>query len=379
MFDPLSAFPPEVWATTRPDPRATAIKARLRQTPRWVDVERARYTTRSYRATEGQPMPIRRAQMLLDLVRQMSIAIYDDELIVGNRSLLPRMGVIAPEGAVEWVDRELDILPTRPQDPFNITPEVIRELRAEIFPYWRGRTLEDAVASRLPEDVRRAVRGRAFTLNQTDHAQGHILPDVEGWLRLGVAGLRAQVEAAAARAASVEQRIFYDAARIALQAASEFMARYADLAERMAGEATASARRADLLGIAERCRWLAERPARTFPEALQAIWFLFVLLQIESNASSFSPGRLDQYLWPYLQADLMAGRLTLAEAQAWLELLWLKFNEIVLLRSSASARYFAGFPIGFNVIVGGQRPTADAVDAAHALDDLQPTDATNLL
>jgi formate C-acetyltransferase len=365
--DPILAFPPEVWATTQPDPRAAAIKARLRETPRWVDIERARITTASYRASAGQPMPLRRAQMLRDLVRQMQVAIYPDELIVGNRSLLPRMGVIAPEGAVDWVDRELDTLPTRPQDQFNIRPEVIRELREEIFPYWRGQTLEDTVAARLPEEVQRAIKGRAFSVNQTDHAQGHILPDVEGWLRLGIRGLRAQVEAAAraepdpAPAMSSPfvvrpSSVFYDAARIALQAASDFMARYADLAERMAGETADVGRRAELLGIAERCRWLAEHPARDFPEALQAVWFLFVLLQIESNASSFSPGRLDQYLWPYLEADLAAGRLTLAEAQAWLELLWLKFNEIILLRSSSSARYFAGFPIGFNVIVGGQLP-----------------------
>ena len=165
MPDPLIAFPPETWATTQPDARVARIKARLRQTERWVDVERARTTTRSYHATEGQPMPLRRAQMLLDLVRQMSITIAPDELIVGNRSLLPRMGVIAPEGAVNWVDRELDILPTRPQDRFNISPEVIRELRDEIFPYWRGKTLEDAVAARLPDDVRRAVKGKAFSVN----------------------------------------------------------------------------------------------------------------------------------------------------------------------------------------------------------------------
>ena len=318
------------------------------------------------------------------------------------------------------MDRELDILPTRPQDRFNISPEVIRELRNEIFPYWRGKTLEDAVAARLPEDVRRAVKGKAFSVNQTDHAQGHILPDVEGWLRLGIGGLRAQVEAAragdpgienpwlkvegalrrqaeAAEAASqleavncIHRTIFCDAALIALQAAGEFIARYADLAEQMAnggveasaglpalppdrlkarflqhGGAPSELRRAELLGIAERCRWLAEHPARNFPEALQAVWFLFALLQVESNASSFSPGRLDQYLLPYLEADLAAGDLTLADAQAWLELLWLKFNEIVLLRSSASARYFAGFPIGFNIVLGGQTP--DGGDATNLL------------
>ena len=384
MHDPLIAFPPETWATTQLDARAARIKTRLRETPRWIDVERARYATRSYRASEGESMPIRRARMLLDLVRQMSITISPDELIVGNRSLLPRMGVIAPEGAVDWVDRELDILPTRPQDRFNISPEVIGELREEIFPYWRGKTLEDAVAARLPDDVRRAVKGKAFSVNQTDHAQGHILPDVEGWLRLGIGGLRAQVEAAQLLTdrrpttddrqtpspvrrppSAVREDAFYAAARIALQAAGEFMVRYAWMAAQMAGETEDAARQTELSGIAERCRWLSEHPARSFAEALQAVWFLFALLQVESNASSFSPGRLDQYLLPYLEADLAAGCLTLDEAQAWLELLWLKFNEIVLLRSSASARYFAGFPIGFNIVVGGQTP--DGADATNLL------------
>ena len=126
--DPTIGFRPEEWATTRADERALRIKRRLLSADRWLDVERARYATRSYQASEGQPMPIRRARMLLDLVRQMSIAIYPDELIVGARSPLPRMGVIAPEGAVDWVDRELDILPTRPQDRFQVSAE--RDSRA---------------------------------------------------------------------------------------------------------------------------------------------------------------------------------------------------------------------------------------------------------
>jgi formate C-acetyltransferase len=103
------------------------------------------------------------------------------------------MGVIAPEGAVDWVDRELEILPTRPQDKFQIEAVQIKELRGEIFPYWRGKTLEDIVAATIPDKIRQAVRGKAFSLNQTDHAQGHILPDVETWLGLGIGGLREKV------------------------------------------------------------------------------------------------------------------------------------------------------------------------------------------
>jgi len=379
--NPALALPQETWTTARdlegsirspdlvsaPTERLARIKERLLQNEREIDVERARYTTQSYRDTEEQPMSIRRAKMLLHLVRRMSIAIHLDELIVGNRSLLPRMGVIAPEGAVDWVDRELEVLPTRPQDRFKVRPEQIRELREEVFPYWRGKTLGDIIATHIPEDVNKAIQGKVFSLNQTDHAQGHILPDVECWLRLGVKGLRDKVATARSRTEALtdEQQAFYEAALIALQAAQEFMTRYADLARRLVCQTGDETRRRELKRIAAVCDWLSENPARDFWEALQSVWFLFVLLQIESNASSFSPGRFDQYMLPFLERDLASGTLSLPEAQELLEHVWLKFNEIVLLRNSASARYFAGFPIGFNIVVGGQ--LLDGGDATNFL------------
>ena len=364
---PPIGFPRAIWETTGPTERTTRIKNRLVENERQIDVERARYATASYRATAGEPMIIRRAKMLLHLVRHMSIAIDPDEMIVGNRSLLPRMGVIAPEGAVAWIDKELEILPSRPQDRFNITAEQIHELREEIFPYWRGQTLEDTVAARVPDEVRVAVVGKAFSLNQTDHAQGHILPDVASWLRLGISGLRDRVITTRRQpeVQSETQQHFYQASLIVLQAAAEFIIRYADMAQEQAEITDNADRRRELRLIAKICRHLAEQPARTFHEALQAVWFLFVLLQIESNASSFSPGRFDQYMLPYLEQDLRSGQLTLDQAQELLEYLWLKFNEIVLLRSSSSARYFAGFPIGFNLVVGGQ--LADGTDATNLL------------
>ncbi len=368
MLDPEDGFPRAAWETTQPTARVARIRERLLNEPRRVDLARAVITTESYRRTAGAPMPIRRAEMLRDLARETPIAIYAGERIVGNRSLLPRMGVIAPEGAVDWLDRELEILPTRPQDQFHITPEEIATLRRDVFPYWRGHTLEDTVARRVPAHIMRAVKARAFSLNQTDHAQGHILPDVEGWLRLGIGGLRARVaDGTRDHAGDPQAAVFYEAAGIALDAAALLMRRYARLAAGMARAEDDPARRCELAEIAVRCRRLATQPPADFIEALQAVWFLFVLLQMESNASSFSPGRLDQYLLSYLARDLDSGALTLDAAQEWLELLWLKFNEIVLLRSSASARYFAGFPIGFNVILGGQTRDAEGTDATNLL------------
>jgi formate C-acetyltransferase len=208
------------------------------------------------------------------------------------------------------------------------------------------------------------VRGKAFKLNQTDHAQGHILPDVPAWLHLGIGGLRAQVRTAQHTNPKADAD-FYESSSIALDAASEFISRYADLAGEQVEMEPDRARQNELAGISNTCHWLSENPARDFREALQAVWFLFVLLQIESNASSFSLGRFDQYMLPYLEHDLETGTLTLPEAQELLECLWLKCNEIVLLRSSSSARYFAGFPIGFNVTTGGQ--TRQGHDATNLL------------
>jgi formate C-acetyltransferase len=363
-LQPSLAFPPEEWKSAAARERQARTRKRLVENAREIDLVRARLSTEAYRQSEGKPMPLRRAGMLLHLVRNMPIAIRADEVIVGNRSLEPRMGVIAPEGAVNWIVAELETLPTRPQDPFNITAGQIKELREEIFPYWRGGTLEDIVEARLTDEVKVAVKGKAFKLNQTDHAQGHILPDVPAWLRYGIGGLRAQVRAAQ-QANPKADAVFYESAFIALDAASEFIERYAKLADAQLKAETDRARQDELAGISSACHWLAENPARDFREALQAVWFLLVLLQIESNASSFSLGRLDQYLLPYLERDLDSGALSLAEAQELLEYLWLKCNEIVLLRSSSSARYFAGFPIGFNITTGGQ--TADGRDATNML------------
>ena len=233
---------------------------------------------------------------------------------MGNRSLLPRMGVIAPEGAVEWVDRELEILPTRPQDRFSVDPEQIEELRQEVFPYWRGKTLEDVVADRVPDDVRRAVEAKAFSLNQTDHAQGHILPDVEGWLRLGIGGLArkgAGGPRARARDADACARGLLPRPPRSLcwqpRPLSSAMPTWRD---EQAEQEADPARRQELDEIADRLRLVGRTPGAQFLERrCRRPGSSLCLLQIESNASSFSPGRLDQILLPYLERDLARGPL----------------------------------------------------------------------
>jgi formate C-acetyltransferase len=335
------------------------LKQSMLAEARFVSIEQARIITRVNREEPEEPVNIRRARSLHACLGEMSIRIDPGELIVGNRTAGVRAGVVFPEAGVQWVDREIEQIPLREQDRFGVHPEDIRIFREEILPFWSGRTLEDAIRREIGEEV--DAIARVVKINQKDHAQGHICPDVEAWLRLGPAGL--QREAENHRGGDPER--FYEGVALSLEGARIFMRRYAERAREMTIASVSTTAGENLAEVARTCEALADRPARTFREAVQAAWFLFVILHMESNASSFSPGRMDQYLYPYFRSDLDAGRLELQGALDLVGALWLKFNQVVYLRNSHSARYFAGFPIGFNVALGGQ--DVDGHDASNEL------------
>jgi len=332
------------------------LKDKILNTRREISIERARLMTESYKETEGEPIVIRRAKAFRHILNNMKIDIAPQELIVGSRSISPRAGIAAPECAIDWLEKELDTIHSRDQEPFFITEEDKKILREKIFPYWKGKTLKEEIERALPSQVKQALDTRVFTLNQTTHNQGHILPEVTKWLRMGIDGLIREVldkiEFCSKRE-DKERYNFYKAVEISLKGASEFILRYAKLAEskmlRAKGE-----EKLRLGNIMENCKRIANEPPESFYQAIQSLWFLFLMLHIESIGSSFSPGRIDQYLYPFYVKDLREGKLTREKALLLIEHLWLKFNEIVLLRGAKEAKYFAGFPIGFNVVLGGQ-------------------------
>lgn len=336
--------------------RIEALKDRMLAEPRYASIEQAKIITESYREHEGEPRILQRAHALAAALERIEIKIDPDELIVGNRTAGVRAGVVFPESGSSWVDREFETLPTRPQDTFNVRAEDITYFRQVIKPFWQGRSLEDRIRSEHGEHL--SEIGLVAKINQTDHAQGHINPNCRTWLERGPKGLR---DAALSQLEGCEdsKRDFYRSVAIAMDGAIAFMRRYAALAREMSGGH--GARRADLLEVADVCDALAERPARTFHEALQGLWFLFAILHMESNASSFSPGRLDMVLEPYYRASADEG-MGDDRALELIECLFIKFNQIVYMRSAGSAKYFAGFPIGFNIALGGQDRTGSNVE-----------------
>lgn len=338
--------------------RIRILREKMLAEPRYATIEQARIITKSYQATEDQPRCIQRAKALKAALEEITIRIEPDERIVGNRTAGVRGGVVFPETGASWVDKEFESLPTRPQDKFQVHPEDIAEFRQEILPYWKGRSLEDKVYQAVGPRV--DAIAKVVKINQKDHSQGHICPNTKRWLAAGPGGIMEQAKAQMKTAKERKQREFYESVALSMEGACRFMGRYAELAEKLYQETG----KENMKEVAAVCRKLSKQPPETYGEAVQSVWFLYVILQMEGNASSFSPGRMDQYLYPYYQYSRKNG-MTLEDALELTECLWLKFNQLVYLRNSNSARYFAGFPIGFNVAIGGQNE--DGSDAANDL------------
>lgn len=352
-----------------PSKRITSLKNKMFEEPRFMSLEQALIITESYKKNEGLSTAKKRAHALSASMDLLKIAIDPEELIVGNRTAGVRSGVVFPESGISWIDREIETLPTRAQDKFNVRAEDIDIFRKTILPYWKGKTLEDTIRAEGAEVIDSIAK--VVKINQKDHAQGHICPDTEKWIRLGADGIRKEAEAYLQKEKDPAKREFYECVIEVLNGARRFMQRYADLASEMKKNAPENDK-ANLTEIERICRKLASSApacgAESFREAVQALWFLFVLLHMESNASSFSPGRADQYLYPYYRSDRDKGIITDDSALELIEALWLKCNQIVYLRNAHSAAFFAGFPIGFNIAFGGIKE--DGSDASNELSHL---------
>lgn len=321
-------------------------------------------TPRVIKKTEGEHVQSRRAKAVEHFLDNVEISIREDELIAGNRTVKARSGIISPEMDPYWIAKELDIFATRPQDKFNISEEDKKIYREQLLPYWEKRSMKDFINSQFPENIKEAVGTKVFSINQTDKGQGHIIIDFN---RLLDNGLKVLTDEIAALVENNPDNHFYPAVLITLKASSRHILRYNKLALEMAANCADEVRKAELLKIASISEKVAFDAPTNFYEACQLFWYMNIILQYESNASSLSLGRFDQYMWPFYQKSLAEGESP-AALQEWLESLWIKMNDIVLLRSSSSAQFFAGFPTGYTILLGGL--TANGRNAENPLSQL---------
>lgn len=351
--------------------RTAAIRARLLETQPAICTERAVLATESSRAHEMDQVVLKRAWMLDNVLQNMTLYVDPDGLLLGNQAGSDRAAPIFPEYAMDWVVKELDLFDKRDGDRFTISEENKRILR-EIYPYWKGRTLKDKGYAAFPESARLFYDlGIIKTEGNITSGDAHIAVDYGRALREGLEGVRARsLDALEAlklyQFEDLKKSYFYQSILITLDAVEAYALRLADLAEREAEKASPE-RAEELLEMARICRKVPMQPAETFHEAVQSVWMLHCILQIESNGHSLSYGRFDQYMLPYYEKSLADG-MTAARAEELLENLWLRTFTVNKIRSWSHTRFSAGSPLYQNVTVGGQTP--DGKDAVNELSHL---------
>ncbi len=314
-------------------PRVRRLRERIVQAPQEVCVERARYLTQSM-AENWDRHPLTRMSMALEhILSNITVTIRDDELIVGCRTSKLKGAPLFPENKSRWIEGDLDGMDKRILQRAFISEEEKRELKEEILPFWRGKTVEDRMADLIPLDVQEDMDKYIFTIMlEITYGIGHFTMNHPKVLNLGLKGIIAEAEeryeGLSPEEKSGEKGLFYLAVIRSLRAAVKFAHRYARLARVMAEEEKDPIRAEELLEIARVCEWVPENPARTFREAVQSLYFIHLIAQIESGGNSISLGRIDQILRPYYEADLEAGKISREEAQELLSLLFIKTCEI---------------------------------------------------
>src|SRR5512136_1859392 len=355
--------------------------------PPRVALERVVYFTESFKATEGQPLVWRWAKALEHIAENISVAIFDDELIVGRPNtwfgrytlVYPELdGTIIQEGAKAFIEAKEAGAP----DAVTVTDEDKKIIDEVLFPYWNGKDFTPNFIKALPPETRHFAWGSdpdnvgtkfSFVIVSTStmrHSQNWVI-DFEKMLKRGCKGMR---EEAQARLAALEhprditfKGPFYEAAIITCDALSLFVRRYSELAAQMAAKTKDAQRKKELEEIAAICAWVPENPARTFREAVQSQWFTQLFARFEELVGGqINSGRMDQYFYPTYKKDIEEGRITPEAAQELFQCLWLNIMQNTESQMSpAMAKGRQGFSHHETVTIGGQ--TTDGLDATNEL------------
>lgn len=336
----------------------------------YIDAQRAILATLAYKENLNQPRVMVRAKMLEKVLDNMSIYIEDKSLLAGNQATKNRNAPIFPEYTMEFVMNELDQFEKRDGDVFYITEKTKEQLR-EIAPFWQNNNLRARGEALLPEEVRVFMETGVFGMEgKLNAGDAHLAVNYERILKEGLKGYEKRVKECKAtldltNPDNIDKYCFYNAVLIVLEAVRNFANRYSVLAKDLAEKELNQERKVELLEISRICSKVPYEPAETFQEAVQSVWSIQLILQIESNGHSLSYGRFDQYMYPYYDRDIKNGTIKKSEALELLTCLWIKTLTINKVRSQAHTLSSAGSPMYQNVTIAGQ--TTDKKDAVNDL------------
>ncbi|MDR2502567.1 MAG: formate C-acetyltransferase/glycerol dehydratase family glycyl radical enzyme, partial [Oscillospiraceae bacterium] len=332
----------------------------------FVAPDAAELVTEAYRGHEGEPVILKRAYAMENILLRAPIYIFPHELIVGCLCCDKKGAPVFPEFGFNWVvdemrDGLMGYSDKRTHDYFDYTPETQARLEA-LRGFWEGKTVEDMTNAMLDDDVLKgshAGKGVFFADAYIFCGAGHLGLEYDRLLRLGMGGIAAEIEKHAATATlsdprDIERRVFYKAAAIVQNAARRHIIRYARRAAELARAESDAGRAAELLEIADICEWISANPPRTFREALQLVAFATDFALIECNGHSVSYGRFDQYLYPFYRGDIASGANTREGMQELIENFYIKVWDLNKLRNHILIKTFGNGGIGGpSLTVGG--------------------------
>ncbi|MFH2067292.1 MAG: formate C-acetyltransferase/glycerol dehydratase family glycyl radical enzyme [Pseudomonadota bacterium] len=319
--------------TNSPFPRVNRFRRFVIDSEFTVDHERACLVTEAYKKYSDSPQIIKCAQALAHVLRNVTIRILSDELIVGEMSAPMKAAPIFPEHSYAWVIDEMKNHPweKRLHDNYYITKESRKKLFG-IESFWKSQSINEKIVSMMSEDEKKGsnLERNLFLLNLYMFAGiGHLQLNYEKLFAMGYGGLKEAVkkkiqELDPSNPENSKKRDFYQAELIVLDAASDYLRRYAALARELAKKEKDAEWKGILLKIAVNCDWVSENKPRTFWEALQLLFMATTITLIETNGHSVSFGRFDQYMFPFYAADIKSGAATRESIQELIEILYMK-------------------------------------------------------
>lgn len=338
-----------------------------------ISAQRAVAFTQSHRGTEGESIIIRRAKAFKAVCENIPVTIFDNELIVGSIGEFRKSGIICPEYSWQWVEKEMDSFEERSQDPYRIDPVAKATLREDIFPYWKGKSLEETFLSRINPETAKILIDTGIIDNDSKwrSAVGEVTADYQDVIfKKGFGGVRqeaiAHLQALEPTTAEALEKIdFYQAALFVCDGIITLAHRYSEKASELVQKEEDAVRKVELMKIAEICNKVPEHPPENFSEAIQTVWFTQLGSILSENSLALNLGRFDQYMYPYYAKDLAVAQIKEEQAQELIEALWIKLSEWVWAISSNTAQFFAGYNSFQNLTVGGRK--RDGRDATNEI------------
>lgn len=329
-----------------------------------ITINRALAYTEIAKKYPDLPNNLRRAKSFKKACETAPMYIQEGELIVGHPCGKPRAGSFSPDTAWKWLSDEIDTIETRPQDPYEISDEDKKTMREVLFPFWDGKSIEEAGEQKFREAGIWEFAAESCVSDLTYHLTsggGDTSPGYDIILfTKGISGVKKEAEDLLAALSpdneeDREKRNFYQAAIETCEGIIIYANRVSTYAKGLAQKESDPKRKAELELISEVNARVPANPPQTFQEALQAIWTIQSLFLLEENQCSTSLGRLDQYVFPCFAADMNSGAISQEEAFELMSCFILKCSEMIWYTPGGTAKYFAGYMPFINVCVGGQK------------------------